>query len=331
MSETEYSKDIDEEELIKKKSNFKNQLALRMSHQYINNNDSKKEINEDNCKISKTENNINNIRKKDVNDINEKDNKKLENIIGEENALKNSKKIEYSEKIKQMPFLITPVKFYNLHRRNKEKCFLNIVTITFLLILFFFIYYGIFFSIHDINLNDIPKGSSLIKELSYENIIPNGFLNFIRLIDIEIVVFIVQWITFILYFKEYEIIRSFINHIYWSFFLKSYFSFTLVSIPIILFVLYEDETIIKLYIYNISLYSLINILLIIIAMIIFYSFFELSFKKVVKLILKGKEFLNIEEDENDEEGEEEEEEEKEKAEEEEEEDQQCPKEENDDD
>ena len=327
MSETENSKDTEEEVSKNNKLKFKNQLALKLSHINV------EEMNEKNRKKSKTvyvtkkRDSLKNKRKDDVNDINEKNNEKLENFIVVENTLKKSKKLEYSEKIKQMPFLITPIKLYNFHRKNKKKCFLNIFIIIALLIIFFFIYYEIFFSINDIKLNNIPEGSSLIKELSYEKIIPDSFLNFIYLIDIEIVVFIVQWITFILYFKEFEIIRSFINHIYWSFFVKSYFSFTLVSIPIILFVLYGDESIIKLYIYNIILYTLINIIIIFIGMIIFYSFFEVPLKKTVKFILKGKEALNIEEDENDEEEIEEEEEEKAQ---EEEEDEECPKEEDDD-
>ena len=329
MSETETLNETEEEVPKKNKSNFKNQLALKLSH--INIDDSNEEMNESNRKKSKTvyatkkRDSLKNIRKNDVNDINEKNNQKLENFISEENTLKKPKKLEYSEKIKQMPFLITPIIFYNFHRKNKTKCILNVIIIIALLIMFFFTYFEIFLSINDIKLNDIPEDSRIINELSYEKIIPDSFLNFIHLIDIEIVISIVQWITFILYFKEFEILRSFINHIYWSFFVKSYFSFILVSVPIILFVLYGDDTIIKLYIYNITLYSLINIIIIIIAMIIFYSFFELPFKKAVKLILKGKEALNIEEDENDEE------EEEEKAEEEEEEDEEYPKEEVEDD
>ena len=328
MSETENSKDTDEEVSKINKSNFKNQLALKLSHLNINDYDSNEE---DTRKKSNTvystkkRYNLKNIREDDVNDINEKNNEKLENFIGEKDTLKKSTKFEYSEKIKQMPFLITPIKFYNLHRKNKTKCYLNIIIIITFLIILFFTFYEIFFASIDIKFDVISKGSKLVKELSYEKIIPDWFLNFIYLIDIEIVIFIVQWITFILYFKEFEIIRSFINHIYWSFFVKSYFSFTLVSIPIILFVLYDDESMIKLYIYNILLYTLINIFLIIISMIIFYSFFELPLKKAVKCILKGKEALNIEEDENDDE-----EEEEEKRAEEEEEDEECPKDEDED-
>ena len=293
MSEAEIPEDDEEKKFIKRrKSSFKLELETRIRKFTINNSKNGNEISNNNNII------YNNIREDDVKDINKKNNEKLEKCVGED---KDSKKIEYSDKIKKMPFLISPIKFSIFHRNNKSRCFLNVLIIIAILILLILAIKEIIITLLYIKPGEIPQNSNFIQALSFENLIPNPVLNFFNLIDIEIVVFIVQWITFILYFKEFEIIRSFINHIYWSFFVKSYFSFILVSIPIILFVIYEDETAIKLDIYTNVLFTLINTIAIIIAMIILYSFYELPLKKAFKFCLKGKELLNNEEDEEEEE------------------------------
>ena len=290
MSESEISENNEEKKFIKRhNSSFKFELETRIRKLTINDSNTDDKINNNNIRSK-------NIRVDDVKDINKKNNEKLEKYIGED---KDSRKIEYSDKIKKMPFLISPIKFSNFHRKNKSKCFLNILIIIAILILIILIIKEIILTFIYINPEEIPQDSSIIKELSFKDLIPNPALNFFNLIDIEIVVFIVQWITFILYFKEFEIIRGFINHIYWSFFVKSYFSFTLVSVPIILFVIYVDETVIKLGIYNNVLFTLINTILIFIGMIILYGFYELPLKKAFKYLLKGKELLNNEEDEDD--------------------------------
>ena len=306
MSETEIPEDDEGKKYIKKrKSNFKSELEDRLRKLNINDSDTEEEINDNNIPISKSllskekDFFLNNLRENDVNDINKKKNDNLEKFISENP----SKKIEYSERIKQMPFLISPIKFYIFHRKNKSKCFLNILIIIAILILVILAIKEIILTLIYVRPKkaEILEDSNIVHELSFENIIPNLALNIFHLIDIEIVVFIVQWITFILYFKEFEIIRGFINHIYWSFFIKSYFSFTLVSAPIILYVLYEDETVIKLGIYNNLLFTLINTIVIIIITIIFYIFYELPLKKAFKLLIKGKELLNIDDDEDEEE------------------------------
>ena len=58
---------------------------------------------------------------------------------------------------------------------------------------------------------------------------------------------------------------------------------------------------VKLNLFNIILYTFTFLILIIIGMIIIYSCFELPLKKLFKFILKGKEFINFDEDEEDEE------------------------------
>ena len=131
----------------------------------------------------------------------------------------------------------------------------------------------------------------------------------IYLFDVEIVVILSQWIIFILFFKEATMIRTFCNSIYWSFFVKSYYPFTLVSIPIILLIFYESESVIKIHIYNFILYSFINLIFVFIFVIIFYSIYDLPLKKIFKYFLKGSEIMEEEEEDSDEEEEEKEKEE----------------------
>ena len=88
--------------------------------------------------------------------------------------------------------------------------------------------------------------------------------------------------------------------IYWSFFIKSYFSYALVSSPIILYIFYQSETVIKVTVYNIILYSLISLFLIFINVIIFYSFYELPFKKILKKFKLRSSYINLESEDFDE-------------------------------
>ena len=121
--------------------------------------------------------------------------------------------------------------------------------------------------------------------------------------DIEIAVFIIQWVNFILDFKEVGIIKNFLNHVYWSIFIKSYFSFNLISVTIIIFIFFLTETAIKFNFSNVFLYAFIDLIFILFFTIAFYSCFELPFKKIFKFFLKGNEVINNIEnnDENDDE------------------------------
>ena len=246
-------------------------------------------------------NDINKKRIEDLNDINEKDNENLEKLISDEYSENNNKKKEYIEKIKQMPFLISPFKFSNFNRKYKDRWFFTLfIILTFLLVVFFVIIQPLFIGIK-LDIDHIPENEEILSKLSFDKIIPDFFLNMIFLVDIEITVFLVQWGTFMLYFKQVEMIRSFLNHNNWSFFVKGYFTFAIVSIPVILFIFYVTETVIKLNIFNIFLYGIINLISIFIVMILFYSFFELPLKKLFKYFLKGKDIIYADEEDEEEE------------------------------
>ena len=139
-----------------------------------------------------------------------------------------------------------------------------------------------------------------MSDISLEKVITNYFLNILYVIDIEIVVLLINWIFFYLYFKGGQI-NDFLSHKYWSFFIKSYFSYISVSGLVILYILYQSETVIKVTAYNIILYSLISLFLIFINVIIFYSFYELPFKKILKKFKLRSSYINLESEDFDDE------------------------------
>jgi hypothetical protein len=213
----------------------------------------------------------NNNEKEEMKKINSKNNYNSGKIIYDENIKKYLEKEEYSDTIKQIPFLILPIKFANFHRNNKDKCFSIISIIIAFIILISLMMLTKIFIYAKLYIDENIQDKDIVSKLSFESIIPNLVLNMIYSLDNEIVVFIIQWGTFLLYFKQVEIIRSFLNHKYWSFFVKTYFIYGIVSPSIILFVFYQTETVIKLSIYNLILYSCIYLIVIFISIIISYS------------------------------------------------------------
>ena len=198
-----------------------------------------------------------------------------------------------------MPFLKSTVDFTNFHRRNQDKIILKIILVIFFVLLIFFISVRYIF-IYIYITKDIKTDANRSDTLSFEKIIPNYFLNILYVIDIEIVVIIINWICFYLYFKGGQI-NDFLNHIYWSFFIKSYFSYALVSSPVILYIFYQSETVIAVTIFNILLYSLISCFFVFLVVIIFYSFYEYPLRKIFKTLKIRKAYINIDDDEFDEE------------------------------
>ena len=246
--------------------------------------------------IKKSKNN----RINDINDINGDSSEIFEKLILDENEI-GKKKIEYSQSIKQMPFLIWPIKFSNFHKIIRNKLIINLVIIVAFILLIFFISAQFIFSGAKLKIEQYEQ--NLVDKLSFRKIISEIGLNIIFLLDIEIAIFIIHWVNFILYFKEVGIIKNFLNHMYWSIFIKSYFSFNLISVSVILFIFLITETLIKFNFGNIFLYSFIDLIVTLLFTIAFYSCFELPFKKIFKFFLKGKEVINNEEnnDENDDE------------------------------
>ena len=132
------------------------------------------------------------------------------------------------------------------------------------------------------------------EKLLLEHFVTNPFLNFIYMIDIEIVIFIIQWALFILYIKGQYFIINFFNYDFWSFFTKSYFSLSIVCNSCILFIFYESETVVKLKTSNIILYYFINLFFIIIFTILTYILIELPLKKITKYLFSSSANITLE-------------------------------------
>jgi hypothetical protein len=202
---------------------------------------------------------------------------------------------EYNQKIKDMPFLIFPTKFLNFHRQNGDRIYFKIIVFFFVLLIIFFscvqfIYVGKYSLIN----TDKDSDKEILEKLSFKKMITNYFLNFIYVIDIDLVVLMINWGFFILYSKGYKTadIYDFFNNNFWSFFIKCYFSFIIFSSPIILIIFYQSETVVKFTLLNVILFSLINLIIIFLFVIILYSIYEMPFKKIFKSFLIKDEILN---------------------------------------
>ena len=241
---------------------------------------------------------INSSFSKESRKYKKKSKKKVEKDL---NNMDEDQNLGYDEKIEEMPFLKSPIKFLNFHRKITRQCCIRIVFLFFIaFIIFSTVFQWIILGI------TVERKEDPFEKYSMEDFISNYFLNIYYLIDIELVVFMINWIFFVMYSKTEKSadIFDFLNNIYWSFFAKSYFSFTVISTPIILYIFYQSETVVELYMGNIFLYFSIDIIFILLGDILFYSFFEFPFKKIFKTFFIKEEIINIEyegqnEDEND--------------------------------
>ena len=198
-----------------------------------------------------------------------------------------------------MPFLIMPTKILNFHRRNNGKFYFRIIII---IGVAFIVFSSIvqYIVINNIENNIENKDKTDIKKLSLENYINNSLLNIYYSLDIELIIFVTNWVFFILYSggKKIADVYDFFNNNYWSFFVKSYFSFILVSTTIIIYIFYQSETVIYFRFETIFLYFFINTILSLIASILIYICYEFPFKKIFKTCQIKNEIINLESDDD---------------------------------
>jgi len=194
-------------------------------------------------------------------------------------------------KIAEMPFFkitVPIIKWLKKHVENKTffmAIMLFCIIINFLLIFNYIIFFNIY----------TPKDSEnrkKLEKLNLEEVLTNKCYNFLYLIDIELVVLLLHWAIFIISIREQNRIYDFLRNDFWNFFVKSYFSYLLILNPIILYILYGNETIIKLGIHSINIFSLINLFFILLATIFVYVFYELPSKKIIKYII-NRDYNNI--------------------------------------
>ena len=335
ISSKSSSMNLNENNEINKKSSSKSSnLSLFDNNDLFNNendNDNDNDIDNDNKEFKKTE--TEELKEKNENENeneNKNENEKYINFNNRDSIndsidlnSNNSRKSEnnnknnnnYVKELQSMPFLISAVYFIKWNKKENLKMFFNIfLFILFLIIIIFSFSYIIFIKIYEwiidkkeIN-EDYSENDKLYEKISLVNFIINPILNIIYLIDIEIVVIFIQLSFFILSMKGHYFINDFFSHIYWSFFTKSYFSFQMVCNPIILFMFYQSETIVKLTLLNIILYFIINTFFIMIFTILLYTVIELPLKKIFKYIIKRDiDNLNLEEQNEEDEDEDEDE------------------------
>ena len=255
--------------------------------------------------------NNNNNNNKSLDEEEEDDDDEEQDINKKKNQeVDENDKSNYRNEIIQMPFLISGVKISNWLRKHRARL-LSLI----LALLCFFSLFIHFFQLKVTVSDEINKIKNTKKDtfdaldrdqckainntLTLENYLANGLINFIFRIDIEIIVFFSQSLFFISYFKGKNFVNNFFCHIFWAMFNKSYFSYILVANPIILFIFYQSETKILLNLYNLILYSLISGTLIFLSASFSYIFFELPYKKIIKIICSNdSNDIDIEENEN---------------------------------
>ena len=116
----------------------------------------------------------------------------------------------------------------------------------------------------------------------------NNVTRFIMMYDSEIIVFLLHFLLFFFNISEENIIKDISSHSKWNLFDRTYFSYILLINPIILYILYTGETKIQFNKSNCLLYSLISFFFVFVLSILFYLFFELPFKRIIKYIFKIK-------------------------------------------
>jgi hypothetical protein len=149
----------------------------------------------------------------------------------------------------------------------------------------------IFIELFDSKIENKYKNNGTLNDKLYEKYLLEGFisdpkLNCIYSFDIELFVFFIHWGFFIIYMKAHSFIKFFTQE-FWFFFTKCYFSFIIVCNPVILFIFYESETVVKLTIFNVYLYYFINLVFIAVITIFVYIIIELPLKKIFKYIVNN--------------------------------------------
>jgi hypothetical protein len=197
------------------------------------------------------------------------------------------KGITYEEVEKQgKPFLYFPVRYVNFFQSTSVVCVYTISTLGLLLIvLLSFMYYII------VNYFECESIETCFSEQMQFHMVPylkGALLNFIYLIDNEVVLFFVHWIGFALYVKGNNFLNDFLSFRIWASLDKCYFSYLIGLHLVTNYVLAQSDTRISFNLENVVLYSIIIGFWLFIVTIISYIFFELPYKRLIKVISKKK-------------------------------------------
>ena len=225
-----------------------------------------------------------------------------ENTTPENKEDENTEKEQLREEIIDLPFLQSGVRIIEWLQRHGFRIIGVIIT---LLLLFLLSCHEIFYTIliknpynslykslkniddskEDVDNIAIDKEYQKMEDLLLlSDYITNAFVNIIYRIDIELFVFFIHSLLFILYFNGRNFINDFFCHIFWGILNRPYFSLILVINPLILNIFYQSETRIILNIFNLFLYSIISGCITFLTGIFIYLFFELPYKRLIRNI-----------------------------------------------
>ena len=202
--------------------------------------------------------------------IDEKSNLKEKNT-----KLNENKKTRYTHDLEGKSYLKIPCYIFHIIKKSKKiNKYIGIFILILLLIPSLLQFFYLFFL--EIKEIDEKKNKNYI-----DYFINNNIIKIIYNFDIEVIVLIIYLLIF-LYIKSFFLVKSFFNLEIWRFFGKIYFTFTVCINLVILCIFYSDNKKISLKFETIFLYSIINVISIIIISILAYLFFELPYKKLIK-------------------------------------------------
>ena len=183
----------------------------------------------------------------------------------------------YCEEIEKMHFLLIPLKFVLW---NRKKALLKRHLVKIIIAIISLILISLLVSIYLIKLLFYGDDDD------YNGAFKDPFFNAIYRIDIELVVFFIHWFLLVIMINSANFMLDIFNHIIWIILSRPYFSFILIVNSLLLFIFYHEETLIEINSVSILMYSLIGGGLTFFFMSIFYIFFELPLKRMIRVFYK---------------------------------------------
>lgn len=192
------------------------------------------------------------------------------------------KRLDYPDILKlEKPYLESIVSLVNWFKQKTKK---YIYVFSFIIVLIFLAFSSIEICIlYTEGIDDI----TVSKQKHLKNFLDNPYNNFYMMIDIEIIVILIHLMAFGFYVKGENFINNMFSNSMWFIFDKLYFSFALLINPLTLYILSQCETRILLNKNNVIMYSFICGFISFIASIILFIFFEVPYKRIIKLISKS--------------------------------------------
>ena len=198
------------------------------------------------------------------------------------------KRLDYPDILKlEKPYLDSIVSLVNWFK-NKTKKYIYVLSFIIVLVFLAFSFSEILILYYeDINDNEGIGGFTKSKQKHLKNFLDNPYNNFYMMLDTEIIVVIIHLMAFGFYVKGENFINNMFSNSMWFIFDKLYFSFALLINPLTLYILSQCETRILLNKNNAIMYSFICGFISFIGSIIVFIFFEVPYKRIIKLISKS--------------------------------------------